>query len=354
MGNEMVLEKIIKGMKKVAITLGAGLALTGSVKATEYEIIRLLPPDPNCNSSESYCINDDGAILGTYACLDENPIRGVDPTIWRKNFFYKDGEFREFDFPLNATSKINKWGDILARNIVYKINDSKDIDINGIDLNNKGEVLGESVLYRNGKTIDINVSIGYYFKVKSINDNGWVVGYLIEDHHYGFLWKDGVTTRIDGLWKAYDINNNGTIVGQYEYNPPKLYPGLWKEGIAIQLPGGPGSANAVNDLEQVVGNTSVKARPFIYENGETTFLDTLIPEDSGWTRLYAASDINIKGQIIGQGYFEDNIYRFGFLAKPIQKPKTLTADSNNDGIVNGFDLAKLGNQWLEREDWYEE
>ena len=346
-------KRILRGL---ACSAAIVLALaTVSAKATEYEMIRLLPPDPNANFSKAYCINDDGEILGSYGQVKDNPQRGdPNPILWTKRFMYKDGDYRELNIPVNCLSKINNWGDILAGNKVYKLNDSEDVGFTGIDLNNKGEVLEEEFLYREGEIIDVNVSIGYYFKTRSINDKSQVVGYLIQDHHYGFLWEDGVTTRIDGLWKAYDINNNGTIVGQYEYHPPQLYPGLWKEGVAIQLPGGPGSAIAINDLEQVVGNRSSTGRPFIYENGETTYLDILIPEDSGWTRLYMASDINIKGQIIGQGSFEDNIYEFGFLANPIQKPKTLSADLNDDGIVNGLDLAKLGDQWLEKEDWYEE
>jgi len=346
------LESLVSGIKKAIATLGVGLALALPAKATEYEIIKLVPPDPNCNFSNVYSINDNGIVLGSYGQIKDNPQRGdPDPVLWTKRFMYNDGVYREPNIPIG---KINNWGDILAGSMVYKIDESIDIGFSGIDLNNKGEVLGEEFLYSDGEIIDVNVSIGYYFKTRSINDKSQVVGYLIQDHHYGFLWEDGVTTRINGLWKAFDINNNRTIVGQYEYHPPKLYPGLWRDGVAIQLPGGPGSAEAINDLEQVVGNTSVSARPFIYENEETTFLDTLIPKDSGWTRLYGVKDINNKGQIVGYGDYEENgeTHTYAFLMNP--KPKTLTADSNNDGIVNGFDLAELGNQWLEKEDWYGE
>ena len=71
--------------------------------------------------------------------------------------------------------------------------------------------------------------------------------------------------------------------------------------------------------------------------------------------------INNKGQIVGYGdYIEeddiehDGTHRYAFLMSPIKNTSTLSADINDDGIVNFFDQAELANQWLEREDWYEE
>ncbi len=339
--------KALKGLAYFAV-IGASV-LAGTANATDYEIIKLAPPDPNCNYSKVYSINNDGAVVGSYGQISDECTRGSCPHLWGKNFLYKGGEFR--DLPIRSIRVINDWGDILTKDKIYGIEGITEISITGKDMNNKREVLGDEHLYLDGEIIEINVATNQYYKIRGFNDKHQVVGELMgtNPHRlYGFLWEDGVTTRIEGLWNAFGINDNGTVVGQYKYSGGTLSPGMWKDGEAIRLSVGSGTARAVNNLEQVVGVPA-----FIYENGEMKYLNSLIPEDSGWTAL-EIEDINDKGQIIGLGRIQNHKHRFAFLMNPISKSKTLSADLNNDGIVNWSDYAEFANQWLEKEDWYDE
>jgi len=66
---------------------------------------------------------------------------------------------------------------------------------------------------------------------------------------------------------------------------------------------GESSAFGINGAGQVVGysDTDSGARhAFLYQDGQMTDLNTLIPPDSGW-RLSEAQDINDKGRIVGTG-----------------------------------------------------
>jgi uncharacterized membrane protein len=332
-------------LKALAYSAAIGLAsATGSAKAAEYEIIKLAPDDPNCNYSEVFSINDEGKVIGVYGKKNRD-------IIWEKSFLYDNGEFRNLNLHLNNYSSINNWGDILDKNIIYGPNDIINIGFTGSDMNNKKEVAGSKYFYRDGEVIRIPGA----YRAMALNDKSQVVGELLEDtypnRHFGFIWEDGVTTQIEDLWRASDINNKGVIVGDY-FIGGHLEPCLWNNGERVTF-GNSGAAVAINDLDQIVGISSNRA--FIYQDGEMAYLNNLIPVDSGWGKLYIAIDINNKGQIIGNmGYLIEEDYYYAFLANPISKPKTLKADLNDDGIVNGKDLAELGNQWLEREDWYEE
>jgi hypothetical protein len=75
-------------------------------------------------------------------------------------------------------------------------------------------------------------------------------------------------------------------------------------------------------------------------------LNDLLPENSEWKRLQRAWGINIKGQIVGYGDYEENgeTHIYAFLMNPISEPN---ADLNNDKTVNLEDLAIVGEHWLE-------
>ena len=93
-------------LKALAYSAVIGLAsATGSAKATDYEIIRLLPDDPNVNYSMLYAINNDGEILGTYGELKDRVGRGESPILWSKNFLYKDGIFKDINVLLENYRK---------------------------------------------------------------------------------------------------------------------------------------------------------------------------------------------------------------------------------------------------------
>jgi probable HAF family extracellular repeat protein len=72
------------------------------------------------------------------------------------------------------------------------------------------------------------------------------------------------------------------------------------------------SANALNNLGQVVGNLSNDIGPthaFVWQSGVMTDLNTLIPGDSGWV-LQEATGINDNGQIVGVGVVQGRTRAF--------------------------------------------
>jgi uncharacterized membrane protein len=343
-------------LKVVAYSAAIGLAsATGSAKATDYEIIRLLQDDPNVNYSMLYAINNDGEILGTYGELKDRVGRGESPILWSKNFLYKDGIFKDINVLLENYIKdaMNDFGEILGRNPdspgsssgIYKLGGVIGLGFWGSDINNKGEVCGYyGYLYRDGETIELPL-----FYARAINDNSQVAGemYLYKPA----IWEDGIVTYLEipiGVaCRAYDINNNGVVVGHYIDGPYKR--ACYWENAEITIIEDRSDAFAINDVGQIVGGDSA----FLYEHGEIIYLNYFLSADSEWQNLRRATDINNKGQIIGYGYLKGDSYNYqGFLANP--KPKTLKADLNDDGTVNGLDYAELADQWLMTEDWYEE
>ena len=53
--------------------------------------------------------------------------------------------------------------------------------------------------------------------------------------------------------------------------------------------------------------------PFLYQNGSSIDINTLLPAKSGW-RLLTAGAVNASGEIIGTGYFDGVLQ--GYALKP--------------------------------------
>ena len=158
-----------------------------------------------------------------------------------------------------------------------------DTTTSAIDINNAGQVLMGGGVWSAGTVKYFNEITG-----NAINDRGDVVGYKGSNNHAA-LWRDGAVVDLGDLpggydsSVAYDINNDGQIVG--------------KSGVTIP-----------SDL------------PFFYEHafswqdGVLTDLNDLIDEQSGWI-LKSATAINDEGQIIGSGLL--NGVPRSFLLSPV-------------------------------------
>ena len=193
-----------------------------------------------------------------------------------------------------------------------------------LGVNNDGHVVGsvrnnaggnEGVLWQNGALTALTTLGGEGY---AINDFGVMAG-MAEDIH-----GDAMATRwtapgspvnlgfLPGGSESYatDINDWGEVVGN-------SYPGsfIWLPGPAYGLDAGMHAlapladsslASGINNLAQVVGSTYYSSlgvyTPFIWQNGTTFDLNSLIDPASGWT-LTQASDINDAGQITGSGIF---------------------------------------------------
>lgn len=143
-------------------------------------------------------------------------------------------------------------------------------------LNNVGDVAGtaepDAAIWHDGSVRDVGVLPGYdYARGVALSESGILVGTAAvagEDLPVGFLYRNGAMTKISPL-----------------------------AGDNILLPHG------VNDAGTVVGTSSqgfITVRAFIYENGVTQELNSLISRATGWQILHAYG-INDRGQIIGLG-----------------------------------------------------
>ncbi|MEM0467198.1 MAG: DUF3466 family protein [Candidatus Thermoplasmatota archaeon] len=194
-------------------------------------------------------------------------------------------------------------------------------------VNNHGQVVGSSgveygaqhaFLNDAGLITDLGIlGNGLWSSAQAINDHGWIVG---SSHRrqpnwtvHACLWNEtgmfdlGSLMGMDYVSYAYDVNNQGKIVGTSYVEPRQWQPShafLWgQENGMIDLgivPGDTGSvARAINDQGTIIGTSS-----YTDENGthnhafvwnESTGIQRL---ESGFENDQAV-DINNQGLIIG-------------------------------------------------------
>lgn len=144
-------------------------------------------------------------------------------------------------------------------------------------INNSGQAVGYAAFpigtnktiafrYQSGTVTDLGTLGGTHAAAHSINDLGQIVGSSTDatGTDMGFLYEGGTMTEIP-LRIAFDINNNGEVVG------------FLQEGPGI-----------------------FRAAYYDSRNGTLIRLDDILPDGSGWV-LNAANAINDSGWIVGQG-----------------------------------------------------
>lgn len=100
---------------------------------------------------------------------------------------------------------------------------------------------------------------------------------------------------------AFDINNNGQVVGRSQIADGQIHAFLWENGTMTDLGTADGYfrdyivANAINDSSQVVGVgfTGTTQHGFLWQNGTMTILPSL------WIGSTSAEDINNHGSVVG-------------------------------------------------------
>jgi probable HAF family extracellular repeat protein len=137
----------------------------------------------------------------------------------------------------------------------------------------------------------------------AINDGGQVVG-DVRSGRQAAVWANGRTRILPMLGKgsrAFDINGEGVVVGKCAVGRLNLaHPCLWRNANVRDLGvahGDRGTAVAVNDRGQVIGNSRAANAPehaFFWENGRMTDLGTL---PGG--KFSTAVAISERGQIVG-------------------------------------------------------
>ena len=161
---------------------------------------------------------------------------------------------------------------------------------------------------------------------------------------HAVIWQNEIATVIPTFggisWNTPEaINNRGEVAGfanlpgdtNGQFQPIGF---VWSGGKSstkiLPLPGDTNAeAAGINDLGQVVGvsfniNTGAQ-RAFIWENGKTMDLNSFLPAGSA-LYLLSASDINDRGEIVGQANVIGTAQSPAFLATPARgwNPATAT------------------------------
>jgi probable HAF family extracellular repeat protein len=135
-------------------------------------------------------------------------------------------------------------------------------------------------------------------EVRAINERGEIVGWAAEEYYdpHAYLWSspdfsergsgypyhhEGSYLRPTELGRAYDINEQGQVVGEVQksYDHPLRAVRWWKGDVTeLGTLGGSSTARAINDREQIVGRSRVSAgwHAFLWEEHDS-------PAVSGWT-----------------------------------------------------------------------
>jgi len=178
----------------------------------------------------------------------------------------------------------------------------------------------------------------------AINDNGQVAGASGEcapfnqqllvnlQPLHALLWEKGKMTDLGNLGGtghgfgiiALNLNSKGQVVGNSDRpGDTTNHAFLWTQGTGMQdlgtLPGDFISAGlAINDSTQVVGvslDSNFHLRAYLWQNGQMTALNDLIPANSHWALLLACS-INSSGEIVGLAIQKNTGEFHAFLATP--------------------------------------
>jgi uncharacterized membrane protein len=162
-----------------------------------------------------------------------------------------------------------------------------------------------------------------------INDSGYILYSL-------GLYFNGSWTDLGGALGCYDMNNRNQIVGSTQGGAF-----LWENGTTVLLGGS--LATAINDNEIIVGYyyNYPEIKAVVWINRVMRNLNTLIPQSSGITLLYAL-DVNNKGEILCIGQPAGTSLYYYYLLEPDQA--VVIRDAKNDTIPNvEFNLIRVAN-----------
>ena len=224
----------------------------------------------------------------------------------------------------------------------------------GRSINDSGQVVGDSLLsgdsitatdfshaflYSGGVMADLGTLGGSRSAAYGINATGQITGWSSVAGDVfpnwttrAFLYSVGVMNSLPSSFGAgRSINASGQVVGDGGF--------LWTPSTpngtsGSTTPLGAGTVPfGINDSGQVttVGGTAINASgqivggehcctPFLYSDGATTNLNTLIDPSSGWV-LETANSINDSGWITGKGTIEGAGH--AFLLTPVPEPSSL-------------------------------
>ena len=236
--------------------------------------------------------------------------------------------------------------------------------VHPMDINNQGQVAvvsddayPRSFLWEEGVMTDLNISDGSSWNIaRGINDFGQIVG---ASANGPYLWESGTIRNLDSMNEVYAINDSGQVVGEatiHINNSQFSHPFLWENGITSDLGTlGPndgyyshesycGYATDINNAGQVVGysnNEYHQSNAFLWDNGNMRNLGTL----GGYSSI--AYGVNDSGQVVGSSLTDNSgyngqafLWQNGIMTdlNPMSHEDTYARDINNFGQVVGYSV----------------
>lgn len=203
-----------------------------------------------------------------------------------------------------------------------------------------------AILYSGSRKVDFAMPLGWKSAtVRGINTSGQLIvmcyrhaagnrpsraAFVYDSHTHKFSLLP-LPPGFQGAGFAMGINDHGQIVGSLWQAGILTQAVLWNTGQPVRLTGLPGmddsSADGINNSGEMVGSAwsglnaaaqyvndhpqrwrllvplfqkQWKNRAVVFQDNKAQDLNSLIPEDAGWT-LEEASGINDRGQIVGYG-----------------------------------------------------
>jgi uncharacterized membrane protein len=214
--------------------------------AASYTLITFDVPFPDARYTAASGINDRGVIVGVYG--DGRGEHG---------FVYRDGQFSTLDVPFAGVTGTTPQGVNNPGQIVGTYRD----DVGGI----------HGFLFDGSRFHALNVPLAVETNPAGINDRGEIVGVYCTGlaggacHPHGFHYHNGQFSTLDAPFpgatatRAFGINNDGQIVGDYDEDAgtrPLLCWGLFSRMGELEFSV---TGRGINDRGQIVGSFSTES-----------------------------------------------------------------------------------------------
>jgi probable HAF family extracellular repeat protein len=291
--------------------------------------------------SSAHSINDDGAFAGWSQLADGSTraIAGADGVLTNLGVPFGGWESR--------ADSINTRGQIAgttqtstgARATIWTAGLAGNLgtlggtDSWGLAINNHGSVAGgattaegylRAFVYSDGKMRNVGVLPGGDWSAAyGINAFGSVAGTsTVANGNFHAFSSDGkLMTDLGTLGGrssyANAINDSGMVAGHAQVSGGAFHSFLWDPQAGMldlgTLGGLSSFAYGINDAGSVVGTSWLRDAPqmhaFVYTDSLLHDLNDLLEGDRGW-ELLEASDINVRGQIVGTGLWNGSQHAF--------------------------------------------
>jgi probable HAF family extracellular repeat protein len=312
------------------LSWGGDIANIGSIDINNSgQLVGILASNYNAGLWENGTITNLGSLGGVFS--EAMGINNHGQVVGRSQ--NAEGNNRAFLWENGVMTDLGTLGG--STSYAYSINDSA--QVTGWSQNTEGKT--RAFLWENGVMTDLGAFNNSHSYGYSINNSGEIVGWSYTDGtaKSAFRWKDGTMTALGSLYsygsKAYSNNDSGWIVGSTSGVNAPHFPRalLWEpdgsvSDMSISAEGRWGMD--INNYGQAIGYTAeytgalwTNKDGYLWENGNTTWLSTLVDPSSMWTQMTPYA-INDSGWIVGHGQNNQGEWTT-FLLTPVPEPSVL-------------------------------